>query len=208
MGKLLTTGLTSILLLIALIFIGITVASVITGQIIGSPSEQDLEKITEKTINEISTYLLIKDQKGKFSEINGEQKIEKIALWITPLITQEIDISKLTIQLYNGENINFLKYAGKSDNLGSNSLFNHPIWNNINGDNFGFISIVDLDKSLINYETFNDCSDNAYLVFRLPELMTLSKHEKIIVTLFPSTGITRTIELKAPLPIEPVVTFE
>ncbi len=208
MGKLLTTGLTSILLLIALIFIGITVASVITGQIIGSPSEQDLEKITEKTIDEISTYLLIKDQKGKFSEINGEQKIEKIALWITPLITQEIDISKLTIQLYNGENINFLKYAGKSDNLGSNSLFNHPIWNNINGDNFGFISIVDLDKSLINYETFNDCSDNAYLVFRLPELMTLSKHEKIIVTLFPSTGITRTIELKAPLPIKPVVSFE
>ncbi len=208
MGKLLTTGLTSILLLIALIFIGITVASVITGQIIGSPSEQDLEKITEKTINEISTYLLIKDQKGKFSEINGEQKIEKIALWITPLITQEIDISKLTIQLYNGETINFLKYDGKSDNLGSNSLFNHPIWNNINGDNFGFISIVDLDKSLINYETFNDCSDNAYLVFRLPELMTLSKHEKIIVTLFPSTGITRTIELKAPLPIKPVVSFE
>lgn len=208
MGKLLTTGITSILLLIALMFIGITVASVITGQIIGSPSEQDLEKITEKTLNEISIYILIKDQKGKFSEINGEQKIEKIALWITPLITQDIDISKLTIQLYNGENINFLKYDGNSDNLESNSLFDHPIWNNINGNNFGFISIVDIDKSLINYETFNDCSDNAYLVFRLPELMTLSKHEKIIVTLFPSTGITRTIELKAPLPIKPVVSFE
>lgn len=208
MSKLLTTGLTSLLLLIALIFIGITVASVITGQIVGSPSEQDLEQITEKTIDEISTYILIKDQKGKFSEINGEQKIEKIALWITPLVTQDIDISKLTIQLYDGETINFLKYDGNSDNLGTNSLFDHPIWNNINGNNFGFISIVDMDKSLINYETFNDCSDNAYLVFRLPDLMTLSKHEKIVVTLFPSTGITRTVELKAPLPIKSVVSFE
>jgi archaellin len=92
--------------------------------------------------------------------------------------------------------------------LGPNSLFDHPIWNNINGGNFGFISIVDIDKSLINYVTFNDCSDNAYVVFRLPDFMTLSKYEKIVVTLFPSTGISKTIELKAPLPIEPVVSFE
>ena len=139
MGKLLTTGLTSILLLIALMFIGITVASVITSQIIGSPSGQDLEQITEKTIDEISTYILIKDQKGKFSEINGEQKIEKIALWIKPLFTQEIDVSKLTIQLYNSESVVFLEYDGKSVNLGPNTLFDHPIWNNINGGNFGFI---------------------------------------------------------------------
>jgi archaellin len=208
MGKLFTAGLTSLLLLIALMFIGITVASILTGQIVRSSSEQDLEQMAEKTIDEISTYLLIKDQKGKFNEINGKQKIEKIALWITPLITQEIDLSKLTIQLYNGEAVNYLTYDGNSANLELNSLFDHPIWNNINGSNFGFISIVDIDNSLINYQTFNDCSDNAYVVFRLPDFMTLSKHEEIIVTLFPSTGITRTIELKAPIPINPVVSFE
>jgi len=208
MGKLLTTGLTSLLLLIALLFIGITVASVITGQITENPSHQDFEQMTEKTIDEISSYILIKDIKGKFSEINGEQKIEKIALWLTPLVTQEIDISKLTIQLNDGKTVNFLTYDGNSVNLGSNSLFNHPIWDKINGINFGFVTLVDIDKSLINYETFNDCSDNAYLIFRLPDLMTLSKNEKIIVTLFPSTGITRTIELKAPLPINPIVSFE
>ena len=71
MGKLLTTGLTSLLLLIALMFIGITVASVITGQIIENPSNQDFEQMTEKTIDEISSYILIKDKKGIFSEING-----------------------------------------------------------------------------------------------------------------------------------------
>ena len=208
MGKLFATGLTSLLLLIALMFIGITVASVITGQISTNPSEQDLEDMIEKTIDEISTYIIIKDQKGKFSEINGEQKIEKIALLIKPLFAQEIDVSKLTIQLYNSESVVFLEYDGNSVNLGPNTLFGHPIWNNINGDNFGIISIVDIDKSLINHATFNDCSDNAYVVFRLPNLMTLSKYEKIIITLFPSTGISKTIELKAPLPIESVVSFE
>ncbi len=208
MGKLLTTGLTSLLLLIALMLIGITVASILTGQTAGNSSEKDLEQITEETIDEISTYLQIKDQKGKYREIDGEQKIDKIALWITPLFNQEIDLSQLTIQLNNGETVIFLVYDGNSVNLGPNSIFDHPIWNNMNGGNFGFISIVDMDKSLVSYDTFNDCSDNAYLVIKLPEFMTLSKHEKIIVTLFPSTGITRTIELKAPLPINSVVSFD
>jgi len=61
---------------------------------------------------------------------------------------------------------------------------------------------------LVNYDTFNDCSDNAYLVFKLPEEISFGKHEKLFITLFPSTGITRTITLKAPIPIKPVVTFE
>jgi len=208
MGKLFTTGLTASILIVSLLLIGLTVASVITSETTESFSEQDIEQMTEETINEISTYFLIKDQIGKYSEFNGKQKIEKIALWITPLVTQEIDISQLTIQLNNGESVIFLVYTNNSINLGANSLFDHQIWNDIDGSNFGFISIIDIDGSIVNYDTFNDFSDNAYVVFKLPEFMTLSKHEKIFVTLFPSTGITRTIELKAPLPIKPIVLFE
>ncbi len=208
MGKLFTTGLTSSILIVAILLIGMTVASVISSETTDSISEQDLEDITQETIDEISTYILIKDKIGKFMEVNGEQRIGKIALWITPLVSQEIDVSQLTIQLNNGENVLFLKYSNNSVDLGQYSLFEHIIWDNINGSNFGFVSIIDLDASLVNLDTFNDCSDNAYVVFRLPEFMALSKHEKIIVTLFPSTGITRVLELKAPLPIKSVVTFD
>jgi archaellin len=208
MGKLFTTGLTSSILIISLLLIGMTVASVISSKTTNSISEQDLEEMTQETIDDISTYILIKDKIGKFEEINGEQRIEKIALLITPLISQEIDISQLTIQLHNGENVLFLKYLKNSVDLGQYSLFEHFIWNNIDGSNFGFVSIIDLDSSLINLDKFNDCSDNAYVVFKLPDFMALSKHEKIIITLFPSTGITRVIELKAPLPIKSIVTFD
>lgn len=208
MGKLFTTGLASSILILSLLLIGITVAEVITSETTGSISEQDLEQMTQETIDELSTYILIKDQIGKYREIDGELKIEKIALWITPLITQEIDVTQLTIKLNNGESVIFLTYSNNSVALGRYSLFEHSIWNNINGSNFGFISIVDIDESLVNYDLFNDCSDNAYIVFKLPESMTLSKNEKIIITLFPSTGITRNIELKAPLPIKSVVTFD
>lgn len=208
MGKLFTTGLTSSILIISLILIGMTVASVISSETTDSISEQDLEEMTQETIDEISTYILIKDKIGKFKEINGEQRIEKIALLITPLISQEIDISQITIQLNNGENVLFLKYSNNSVDLGKYSLFEHFIWNNLDGSNFGCISIIDLDSSLVDHDTFNDCSDNAYVVFRLPDSMALSKHEKIIITLFPSTGITRVLELKAPLPIKSIVTFD
>jgi archaellin len=208
MGKLFTAGLTSVILIVSLFLIGITVADVISGDTTDSISDQQLEQITEEAIDELSSYILIKDQIGKYIDINGELKIEKIALWITPLVTQNIDVSQLTIQINDGNSVVLLKFGNNSENLGSNSIFDNIVWNDLNGSNFGFISIIDMDKSLVDYNTLNDCSDNAYVVFKLPESISFKKHDKIVVTLFPSTGITRSIELKAPLPIKSVVSFD
>jgi len=207
MGKSLITGITALVLLTTLMLIGITVASVLTGETTGATTEEDYDQLVDETMDEISTYIMIKDQKGKFSGPIGQKKIDKIALWITPLFTQVIDTSQLTIQIDNGKTVRFLSY-GQSEDLASSSLFDHPIWNQMNISNFSFISIVDLDNSLVEFDTLNDCSDNAYLVFQLPEDMALAKYDKIKVTLFPSTGITRIIELKAPMPMKSVITFE
>ena len=208
MGKLFTTGLTSVILIVSLFLIGITVADVISGDTTDSISDQQLEQMTEEAIDELSSYILIKDQIGKYIDICGELKIEKIALWITPLVTQNIDVSQLTIQINDGNSVVLLKFGNNSENLGSNSIFDNIVWNDLNGSNFGFISIIDMDKSLVDYNTLNDCSDNAYVVFKLPDSISFKKHDKIVVTLFPSTGITRSIELKAPLPIKSVVSFD
>ncbi|RLF31597.1 MAG: hypothetical protein DRM98_05340 [Thermoplasmata archaeon] len=202
------TGITTIILLTILLLVGLTVASVITGENTQYTNEQNYDQMTEEVINEISTYIQIKDQKGKYYNINGTQKIEKIALLISPLVSQDIDVTQLTIQLDNGEKVKILSFDGNASKIDSNTLFNHPIWKNLTGNNFGFISIVDLDNSLIDHNTINDYSDNIYVVFKLPNDMTLEKRDKLIVTLFPSTGITRTTLLEAPLPIHPIVTFE
>ena len=202
------TGITTIILLTILLIVGFTVASVITGEDTQYTNEQNYDQMTEEVINEISTYIQIKDQKGKYYNINGTQKIEKIALLISPLVSQDIDVTQLTIQIDNGEKIKMLTFDGNTSKIDSNTLFNHPIWKNLTGNNFGFISIVDLDNSLTSHNTINDYSDNIYVVFKLPNDMTLEKRDKLIVTLFPSTGITRTTLLEAPLPIHSVVTFE
>jgi len=207
MNKLTTISIT-IILLVSLILIGITTASVLTDSNTIFTEETNLDKITNEVIDEISTYIQIKDLKGKFYEIDGVKKIQKIAILISPLVSQEITLSKLLIQLNNGESLKILTYSSYAKSLEKNSIFEHNIWNNLGEENFGFIGISDLDDSLVNYDTINDYSDNVYIVFKLPKDMALAKHEKIIVTLFPSNGIKRVIELKAPLPIKSVVTFE
>lgn len=202
------TGITTIILLIVILLIAMTVTSTITQETTETTTEQNYDQMVDETIDEISTYIQIRDQKGKFSDLNGEKKIGKIALLISPLVSQDIDLTGLMIQLDNGETVRMLNYVGFSSNLESASLFQQTIWDSLTGDNFGFITICDLDNSITEYDLINDYSDNTYIVFKLPGDMTLAKHDKIMVTLFPSTGITRATILKAPMPIKSVITFE
>jgi len=204
----LTTWLIAIILLIPLLLIGLTTASVLTDNNSDVTQGTNLNEITNQVVDEISTYIQIRDQKGKFYDIDGVKKIQKIAILISPLVSQDISLSTLTIQLDNGESIHLLTYSSCSESLGKNSIFEHNIWNNLTGENFGMISIYDFDNSLTSFDSLNDYSDNAYIVFKLPSDMMLAKHDKLTVTLFPSTGIKKVIELEAPLPIKSVVTFE
>ena len=202
------TGITVLIVLISFLLISMTVASVITDDTTDVTTEYDLDQMTNEIINEITSYIQIKDQKGKFFEINGKQRITKIALLISPLVSQNIDLSQLTLQLDNGETVRILTYDGNARNLDSQSIFEHDIWTSLNGSNFGFISICDLDNSIVGHDLINENSDNAYLIFKLPSDMSMEKYDEMVVTLFPSSGITTHVILKAPMPMKSVITFE
>jgi len=204
----LATGLVAMILLISILLIGITTATILSDSNSGFTEEANLNQITNEVVDEISTYIQIRDQKGKYYDIDGVKKIQKIAILISPLVTQDISVSKLTIQLDNGDSVHMLTYSSYSQSLDQNSIFEHKIWDSLTGKNFGLISLHDADNSLVNFDVINDYSDNAYLVFRLHLDMMLAKHDKITVTLFPSTGLKKVIELEAPLPIKSVITFE
>ncbi|NHJ86859.1 MAG: hypothetical protein FK734_15460 [Asgard group archaeon] len=208
MGSLVGTTLTIAILSLSSILIGATVTSVINSETDSITTDYNLEQLASDAMDEISTYLQIRDQKGKYTNINGQQKIEKIAILISPLVSQKIDLSRLTIQLSNDKIVKILRYKGIMELQDSNSLFEHPIWNKLDGNNFGFISISDYDKSLISSSLLNDFSDNVYIVIRLPAEMTMKNYDKIIVNLFPATGMTSTIILEAPFPITQIITFE
>ena len=204
-----SSGIATVIILIAIMLIVVTVAAVLSEETnTTSTEEQDLEQMTQEIIDEITSYIQIKDQKGKYYKTDNVQKIQKIALLISPLVSQNIDMTQLTIQIDNGEMVRMLYYNSASAKIGSQSLFEHTLWDDINAENFGLISIMDLDESITNYQVLNENRDNAYLIFKLPTDMQMSKYDTIKVTLFPSSGIKRTTILKAPMPMKSVITFE
>ncbi len=198
------TGIATAILLISFILIGATAASVIMGDS-GNNPEENYEEILEEALDEISTYIQIKDALGKYNSTTEEQHIQKIAILIKPLFSIDIDASKLVIKLNNGKQIKMLYYNRQAEFISSNSLFEHPIWTTMTDTDFGFIVILDKDQSIIDYGTINDNTDMTYIIIKLSNDFTMKKGDTLELTLFPSTGITKTINLKAPLPIKQIV---
>jgi len=204
MNNLGSTAIPAVILLISFILIAATMASIISSGSEGA-SDGDVEEMLDDILDELTTYIQIKDTLGKYSVINDVPQIKQIAILVNPLISQDIDASGLTIKLCDGNNVYILNYSGQATYIGSHGLFGHPIWDDINETNFGFLVIHDNDRSLIDYDVLN--KDMAYIVINLSEDAAMAKGDAMEVTLFPSSGITRTIILEAPLPITSVVSF-
>jgi len=200
------TGIATAILLISFILIGATAASVIMGDT-GEDSEENYEEILNEALDEISTYMQIKDVLGKYYTVEEDQHIQKIAILIKPLFSIDIDASTLMIKLNNGKQIKILYYNSHAEFIESHSLFEHPIWNNMTDTNFSFIVILDKDRSIIDYYTINDNTDMTYIILKLPPDFTMKKGDCLEITLFPSTGITKTINVEAPLPIKQIVSL-
>ncbi len=200
------TGIATAILLISFILIAATVASVLTDNS-SDISEQDLEKMVDDIVDEISTYIQIKDVMGKFYSIGGESRIQKIAVLIKPLFSVDMDVSELMIKLCNGEQIKMLYYNGQAEFIGTNSLFEHPIWNNMDCDSFSFVVVLDKDKSLVDYNTIDDGTDMTYIIIKLSENFAMKKGNTMTITFLLGKGTTRTIEVKAPLPMKQIVSL-
>ncbi|UCF12609.1 MAG: hypothetical protein JSW06_11355 [Thermoplasmatales archaeon] len=200
------TGITTVILLVSFLLIGATTASVLTGNS-NNISEQDLEEMVDNIVDEISTYIQIKDVMGKFYFTGGEPQIQKIAVLIKPLFSIDMNVSEIMIKLCNGEQIKMLYYGGQAEFFHSNSLFEHPIWDNNRDNNFNFIVTLDKDRSLVNYNTINENTDMAYITIKLSEDFTMTKGDTMTITYFLSKGATRTITVEAPLPTKQIVTL-
>jgi archaellin len=208
-------GVATAILLISFILIGATAASVIMSDSVNKPQE-NYEEILENAIDEVSTYIQIIDvlgkynsatEEGKYNSATEEQYIQKIAILIKPLFSIDIDASELMIKLNNGKEIKMLYYNRQAKFISSNSLFEHTQWTTMRNTDFGFIVLLDKDKSITDYGTINDNTDMTYIIIQLPNDFTMKKGDSLEITLFPSIGITKTIHLKAPLPIKQIVSL-
>jgi archaellin len=117
-------GLIAGMLLIGFLLIGAVSASVImnTTQDI---SEKDLNTVTKEVIDDLCSYIKIKFILGQYQTINGEQRIQHVAVQITPLVSQDIDLKKLTLQVSDETNIYFSSFNGAAF-IGSSFCFTTP----------------------------------------------------------------------------------
>lgn len=200
-------GITSVIILIAVILIALTTLSVMS-QDTTDTSEEEIDQIINDAIDPLTKYIQITDRIGKYYGEAHNQKIQKIAIMIKPLVSDEIDISQLTIKIDNGENVRILTYdTNTTTNIGTNNLFEHPVWGNLTGVTFGIITTHDKDNSITNYNTLNKNTDMAYLIIKLPTDYYMKKDDTLTIKLFPESGYERTLNLEAPLPMKKVVTL-
>jgi archaellin len=194
------------ILLIGFILIGAVSASVImTGS--KNISEKDLNKITNEVVDEICSYLQIKHIVGKYQTIQGEEKIQKIAILIKPLVSQDIDISRMTIELSNGEQLQMLFYNGCAESLNSHSLFEHPLWDSVTPGTFSLLTTIDEDNSIITSHVINKNTDMMFILLKLPDDIAMKYGDELRVTILPSPGMGRTVSLESPLTTKHVVTL-
>jgi archaellin len=194
------------ILLLLFIIIGAVSASVIITDT-EITSENDLNNMTNEIVDELCSYLQIKQIIAKYQMIQEEQRINKIAILIKPIVSQDIDISKMTIELCDGDQYKILFFNGTAGSIRSHSLFEHPLWDSITNETFGLLSTIDDDNSIINSHLINKNTDMAFILLKLPDENAMNKYDLLEVTILPSPGIGRTITLEAPLPIKNVVTL-
>lgn len=194
------------ILLIIFLLIGAATASIVMNSS-KTTTETDLNTIVNTIVDDLTTYPQIKDIVGKFTKINGEQKITKLAILVKPLVQANIDVSTLSIEICNGNYLRILPYSGQVARLSSYSLFEHPLWDNTTSENFSLVVILDTDDSLTQCHAFDHETDTAFFIIQLPDEFALQKDDSLTLTLFPSSGASRTMTLVAPLPIQRIVSL-
>lgn len=194
------------IMLIGFVLIGAVSASVLITNS-ETTTEVDLDTLTNEVLDEICSYLQIKQIVGKYQTIEEEQKITKIAILIKPFISQNIDLSHMTLEVCDGEQYYILYYNGNSDSIRHKSLFEHPLWDNIESGSFSLLSTLDDDSSITTSHLINKNTDMAFITIRLPDEIAMKYDDCLTVTIRPTPGTGRTVTLEAPLPIKNVVSL-
>jgi len=201
-------GIASVVILISFILLAMTAFSVLSDDTTNSTSEEEIQEMIDDSLEEITKYIQITDKIGKFYGPPNQQKIQKIAIMIKPIFSNEIDVSDITIKITNGNTIKILSYSGFAQPVDTYHLFEHPIWNNITENTFSLIATHDKDNSISNFNVLNKNTDMAYIIINLPSDYYMKKGDTIILQFLLSSGIIKTMDLEAPLPMRSIASFD
>ncbi len=192
-----------ITLLISSFIIASTVGTVLFEETKAN-NEINYEQMVDETLGEISTYIQIKGVLGKYNDYDDVKYIDKIAILVSPLISTDLDLSEMFVEINNGGQLNIFKNSGLTNKNLSHNLFENPIWNKIDETSYGFIAINDRDNS-IDGDILNKNTDIAYMIFKLTNDLKITKGDILDIKFLLPSGIIRCFSIEAPMPMKNVV---
>ena len=157
---------------------------------------QEAERMMNDVLQEIINYIRIDDVIGKYYNTGTNRRIERIVLLVKQYINNDINMSKITIELCNNEDVILLKYSGESFEIGSNTLFQHYAWETLENNTFSILVTNDEDRSLLDHGVMNN--EPVYILIPLIEQFKMEKRESMTISIVPDNGITTSIHLETP----------
>lgn len=192
-----------ILLFISIILITITATSTITSN--NAITEKNMETYLDDALNEITSYLKIRNVYGSFST-EKPYHLTKIAIIISPLFHDSIEMSDFIIQLQTKNSLTIYTLNDLSQPLNDQTIFTHTLWKNLPHNQYSLVSIIDKDTSIEKYQTLNEPSDLTFLVFSTAPY-EIKKGDLVTITISSGTSIHRTITFETPLPTNNIVSL-
>ena len=190
-----------ILFIISLFLITVTASTIINTT--NAVSTDDINQYVEDTINKLTSYIQINQMYGKFSSYKP-YTLSKIAIMISPLYRNSIDISSMVIQVQTKESLSLYTYDNSVSPLNNHDVFTHPLWNLLSNKSFGMISVIDTDQSLVTQHVLSDTSDLGFVIIRINDTL-IQKGDFVTITLLSGDMIQKTISFTTPLPVNTIV---
>jgi archaellin len=192
MNNLGSTGIMAITLLSGILTTG--AVSSIMMQNTDTLSSNILHMVND-VADDVTTYLKIGDTIGKYDTYNGTRKVDRIVIDIKQYIENTINLSEVTIQLCNQDDVVLLSYSGHAEPCDSKGIFDNPAWETTDNA-FSVIVISDKDQSILNYNTMND--DTVFLAIKLPNQFAMGNDDTLTISILPNKGMTSSVVLETP----------
>ena len=157
---------------------------------------RDAEKMLNDVLQEITTYIKIEDVIGKYYDPGGDRRIERIVIFAKQYINVPINMSEITIEICNKDDIVLLKYSGQAFEIGSKTVFQHHAWEALENNTFSVLVTNDEDKSLLDHDTMN--GDLIIIMIPLPEQFKMKNRESMTISIIPDKGIITSVYLETP----------
>ncbi len=155
--------------------------------------DQDVEKIVNDAVKDITTYVEILDVIGRYMGMGEKRELDRILILAKLPFDGSINASDLRICVDDGKRLIILGYSGFATFQKSDSLFDNAVWS----EGFSLIVILDRDSSICEWGVINH-GDIFFIAVELPSSFHIRAGDNLVIYIVVPSGVTKTLDIYVP----------